>query len=120
MKNDKVITARDYVVIHKMQRASVIQPLSNSTNISPPDTLSWKPVPGATDYMINIKDLWEGKSVYKSKLLTKPELKIPKNIIKNGGSYCWFIHARDVNENVLLGDFNYGSVTQCFNFDIKD
>lgn len=120
MNNGKVITARDYVIIHKMALASGIQPVANATNIPAPKTLSWHPVPGASHYQVFINDNWEGRSLYKSDLLIRPELKLPKNLLKNGGSYCWRIHARDVNENVLLGDFNHGSVTKCFNFYVKD
>jgi hypothetical protein len=120
LKNNKIITARDYVINHKMDRAFVIKPAADAMDISMPDKLIWKPVAGAAYYQVFINDIWQGKNVYQSALLSKAELKLPKKLLQPGGSYCWRIHARDVNENVLLGDFNHGSVTSCFNFEIRE
>ena len=120
MTDGKIVTGKDYVIIHKMHRASGMQPAERSNLNVVPKKLSWNTVPGATHYQVFINDAWEGKSLYSSDLLTKPELELPKNLLKRGGSYCWRIHARDVNENVLLGDFNHGSLTKCFELDIKE
>lgn len=120
MKNGKTVIGRDYVIIHKMERASGIQPKDKSNLTSIPKTFSWNPIPGAKYYQVFINDAWEGKSVYSSQLLDEPKLEIPKNLLQTGGAYCWRIHARDVNENILLGDFNHGSLTQCFDFEISE
>lgn len=120
LKDELIETAQDYVVIEKMPRADGVTPIDNTTNIDAPEILTWKPVPGAKFYQVFIKDNWEAKMIYSSSLLAEPRLKIPKNLLQKGGSYCWKINARDVNENVLLGDFNHGSLSKCFNFELKE
>ncbi len=44
-------------------------------------------------------------------MLTQPRLVLPRGLLKPGGIYAWRVHARDVNENILLGDFNHGSLS---------
>lgn len=119
LKDGQILTAKDYVIIYKMDIARGIRPAPGSSLNKIPKTLSWNPVPGAKYYQIFIHDLWTSHNLYSSDLLTTPSLKLPKNLLKPGGAYCWLIHARDTNEDVLLGDFNHGSLTKCFEFDIK-
>lgn len=119
LKDGEVVTAKDYVIIYKMARATGMQPAPNSILNKIPKTLSWNPIPGAKYYQVFIDDVWNGNRLYSSDLLSKPGLKLPKNLLTPDGTYCWKIHARDINEDVLLGDFNHGSLTKCFEFDIK-
>ena len=67
-----------------------------------------------------IRDLWKEKDIYTSELLDKPELLLPKGLLKAGGYYAWRVHARDVNEHALLGDFNNGSLTSHVTFSIRN
>lgn len=120
LKDGSVYSAKDYVIIYKMERATGLRPAENETLKTLPTTFRWLPIPGAKYYRIFIKDIWSDKTIYKSEFLTKPELTLPKNILKHDGDYCWRVHARDTNESVLLGDFNHGSLTKCFEFDIKN
>jgi hypothetical protein len=65
--------------------------------------------------------MWEdSKIIHTSKLLNKPEFEMPKNLLQPGGWYKWRVHGRDVNENVILGDFNHGSLSGEFSFTVED
>lgn len=103
--------AKDYIIMYTMAPATGLIPPDGAKNVPVPATLKWDPVPGATHYKVYIQDLWEGKVIHESKLLTNPHFDLPPDLIKPGGNYSWRVHARDVNENVLLGDFNHGSFT---------
>jgi len=103
--------ARDYVILHTMAPATGLIPPDGAKDIPVPTALKWDPVPGASHYKVYIQDLWEGALILESKLLSSPRLDLPPGLIKPGGDYIWRVHARDVNENVLLGDFNHGSFT---------
>lgn len=118
MKNGKTYRGEDFVVLRTMQRPANTVPKPEANEIPIPKQLIWDAVPGAKHYQVFIKDLWEGKLIHSSKLLSKPVLEIPKNLLKIGGYYSWRIHARDVNENVILGDFNHGSLTDQMEFSI--
>jgi len=117
-KDGRRYAAEDFVVIRKMQRAQNMQPADGAENVRLPKQLSWDPIPGARYYRVFIHDVWEGRLVYESTLLTEPRLMLPNGIVQPGGYYHWRIHARDVNENVLLGDFNHGSLTDSFSFSV--
>ncbi len=110
MKDGKQYEARDFVVVHKMGVATDLNPPDKAVLDTPPAKLSWKAIPGAKHYQVFIKDSWEERIIYSSKNLSKPELVLPKGLLKHNGIYSWRVHARDVNENVLLGDFNHGSL----------
>jgi hypothetical protein len=115
------ITARDYVVIESMQRAKNVSPTPDAEDVPMPRQLSWDPVPGARYYQVFIKDVWEdGKLIHTSKLLAEPRLVLPQGLLNPGGMYTWRIHARDTNENIILGDFNHGSLTGEFAFTTAD
>jgi hypothetical protein len=111
LHNGEQFIAKDYVIMYTMAPATGMIPPDGAENVPVPSELRWNPVPGATHYKVYIKDLWEGRFIHESKLLTHPRLDLPSGLIKPGGDYSWRVHARDVNENVLLGDFNHGSFT---------
>jgi len=120
MKDGSRYKAKDFVIQHKMQQATNATPKDGSENIPLPKKLTWDPIPGAKYYKVFLIDNWEEATIYKSDLLTKPELILPKGILSPGGYYSWRIHARDVNENVLLGDFNHGSLTKPMTFTVSN
>jgi len=108
---------RDYVILDRMDWARNTHPKHNAENIPLPKELSWQAVPGARYYQVFIKDLWDsGKVILTSKLLTEPRLKLKPGLIEADGWYEWRIHARDVNEHMLLGDFNNGSLSPIMKF----
>jgi hypothetical protein len=112
--------ARDYVIISSMQHISGVDPADESENMEIPRVLKWDPIPGAKYYQVFIRDEWSAESLYQSKLLTEPKLVLSDGLLKRGGYYSWQIHARDVNENILLGDFNHGSLSKWSTFSIAD
>lgn len=110
LKDGSTYEAKDFVYIISMDLAKNISPADKSENIAVPKRFSWDPIPGAMYYKVFIKDMWgDGKQIFDSGLLSKPYVDLPKDLLKKGGWYEWSIHARDVNEHVLLGDFNHGS-----------
>ncbi|HEY5789820.1 MAG TPA: hypothetical protein VIX81_04295 [Gammaproteobacteria bacterium] len=112
LRDGRSFEARDFVVLEAMQRASGLNPPDQAEGIPVPARLSWQPVPGATHYQVFLKDMWQdGKLVFSSPLLSAPEVTLPEGLLAPGGWYLWRVHARDVNENVVLGDFNHGSLT---------
>lgn len=117
-RDGKKYASKDFVVLHEMERASDRKPPANAEDLPLIKELAWKPVPGAKHYKVFIRDLWEGKLIYESKVLNEARLKLPDNLLKPGGLYSWQIHSRDVNENILLGDFNHGSLTGHIKFSI--
>jgi len=119
LKNGETYTASDYVVLSKLGRASGQNPGHEQTVGSPPQKLTWDPVPGANYYQVFIRDQWEDdKLIYTSKLLSEPELSLPPGLIEDGGYYSWLIHARDINEDIKLGDFNSGSLSTPVTFSV--
>jgi len=119
MKDGHRYAAKDFVIQHTMQLANNALPRDGAEDIPLPQKLTWDPVPGAKYYKVFLKDNWEGSTILESELLTRPELVLPKGLISPGGYYSWRIHARDVNENVLLGDFNHGSLTKSLTFTVS-
>ena len=119
LKNGETYTASDYVVLSKLGRASGQNPAHEQTLGSLPEKLTWDPVPGANYYQVFIRDQWEdNKLIYTSKLLSAPELVLPPGLIEDGGYYSWLIHARDINEDIKLGDFNSGSMSTPVSFSV--
>ena len=116
MNNGKTYRGEDFVVLQEMKRDVNMVPSPDADQVPIPKELTWDAIPGAKHYQVFIKDLWEGKLIHSSKLLSKPFFTIPKGLLKSSGYYSWRIHARDVNENVLLGDFNHGSLTDPMEF----
>ena len=117
LKNGDVVTASDYVILSKLERAGGQTPGHEQMVAAPPQKLTWEPVPGASYYQVFIRDQWEdNKLIYTSKLLSEPELSLPPGLIEDGGYYSWLIHARDINEDIKLGDFNSGSLSKPVTF----
>ena len=118
MKDGNKYAAEDFVVLREMQIATNEIPKNGAEDVALPEKLTWDPIPGAKYYKVYITDNWEDKSIFESELLIKPELILPKGTLAAGGYYSWRIHARDVNESVLLGDFNHGSLTNPMTFTV--
>ena len=112
--------AGDYVVISELARAGGQVPGDKQELQSPPEKLSWQAVPGASFYQVFIRDQWDNNTlVYTSTLLVEPELALPDKLIEPGGLYSWTIHARDTNEDLMLGDFNHGSMSTPAAFSVR-
>ena len=96
-------------------------PSNNTSEIKLPKKIEWKAVEGAKYYQIFIRDLWQdGKTIYKSKLLSNTSLLLPGGLIQKGGLYSWKIHARDIDGDIKLGDFNHGSLSDKLTFSVED
>lgn len=120
LTDGKVHRARDYVIISKLARAGGQVPGDNQELPCPPEKLSWQAVSGAAFYQVFIRDQWDNNNlVYTSVLLVEPELALPENLIEPGGLYTWTIHARDTNEDLMLGDFNHGSMSKPAAFSVR-
>jgi hypothetical protein len=117
LNNGQIFRAQDYVVIHSMGIVSGMMPAQATGEIAIPTELTWSPVAGATFYSVYITDKWDdNKVIYKSKLLREPRFQLPPGLIKPDGYYAWRVHARDVDRDKLLGDFNHGSLSAEVNF----
>ena len=111
-------TAKDYVVISRLTQAGGQVP-ADGAEVVLPDVLRWKPVPGARFYQVFIRDLWDDdRLIHTSKLLGSPALELPPGLLEPGGYYSWIIHARDTNEDAMLGDFNHGSLNRAATFTV--
>ena len=111
-------SSRDLVKISRLPLTTGQIP-ANESEVAIPRSLQWDPVPGAAFYQVFIRDLWnEGELIYSSKLLDQPGLVLPEGLLEPGGYYSWIVHARDINEDVQLGDFNQGSLNRPATFSI--
>jgi len=120
LRNGRRYEARDRVLIQSMGRASNTRPAHESQNIPVPKELRWDAIPGAKYYQVFIHDLWDdGKLIHTSKFINTPRYILPKGLLQKDGWYAWRVHARDVNEDVELGDFNHGSLNTEVNFTTK-
>ena len=116
MNDGKRYLFKDYVVLVSLERPRNLHPVDGA-ELPVPDILSWNPVPGAKYYRLFLWDQWDdGEPIFESGLLTEPRLRLPKGLLKAGGDYQWRVHARDVNEHPLLGDFNHGSLSPKISF----
>ena len=116
-----VSIARDYVVIAPLPIVAGAQPAPDAENVPLPKELRWSPAAGAQYYQVFIQDLWEDeKLIYTSPLLAEPRAPLPAGLLKPGGFYAWRVHARDVNEHELLGDFNHGSLGKLMKFSVAN
>lgn len=120
LKDGTTIIPKDYVIIDKLKIAKISKPNIKKELESIPKSFILKKIKGAQYYQAFIHDNWDSKLIYKSKLLNKPEIHIPDNLLKKGGLYTIQIHARDTNEHQLLGDFNHGSLTKKIEFSIAE
>lgn len=113
------ITAKDYVIISPLPRVSETNPPDGAEDIPVPQKLTWAAVADGGYYQVFIRDVWnEDKLIYTSELLDRPELIVPPGTLQPDGLYSWKVHARDVNEDVVLGDFNKGSMSRALTFSI--
>lgn len=114
----KTLFAKDYVHIEAMPLPQGLRPEEGSELTEIPTVLSWDPVPGARFYKVFIKDLWTAQTIYQSKLLSESRLILPLHLLQRGEYYSWRVHARDINEDPVLGDFNLGTLSQDVIFSI--
>lgn len=111
--------ARDYVILSSLPQATGHVPAHEAELAQAPAQLSWDPIPGAGKYQVFIRDLWnEGKLIFSSKLLDVPLVQLSPGLLEAGGYYSWIVHARDLNEHIMLGDFNHGSLSPVVNFSV--
>ena len=111
------ITAKDYVIISSLDRVSEFNPPDGAEDVPVPKKLSWTPVKDANHYQVFIRDKWnEDKLIHSSKVLDKPEFVVPAGLLEPDGLYSWKVHARDINEDPVLGDFNKGSMSRAATF----
>ena len=102
----------DKVIISRMGQANQMEPAHNAEVNLPLTQLKWQAIEGARYYQVFVRDIWdEGKIIFSSKLLEQPFVALPKGLIEADGWYSWKVHARDINEDILLGDFNHGSLS---------
>lgn len=120
LKDGRKYEARDYVIDATLPMAAGLSPAPDAENVEMPTELRWDPVPGATHYQIYLHDKWLEQPILTSRILDAPVFKVPPGLLQPGGLYSWSVHARDVNEHVLLGDFNHGATTPQYTFSIKD
>lgn len=111
------VMARDYVIVSRLPRPSGLTPPNGAEQIPIPEKLTWSPVDQAGWYQVFIVDNWnDGKLIYTSKLLREPVLVLPPGLLQADGLYTWKVHARDINEDKQLGDFNKGSMSSVSTF----
>ncbi len=120
MADGRVYGAEDFVRVERMALADKeLSPPDAAENVIAPKELRWRAVPDARYYKVFIFDKWDdGKKVFESKLVTEPVVSLPGGVLQPGGWYAWRIHARDINEDIELGDFNHGSYTGEFQFTV--
>ena len=119
LKDGSRFEARDYVVHQFMAQPTGTQPVAGASDVPALVELRWDPVPGARYYEVFLRDDWAGTEATSSGLLTAPRFVPPKGMLQPGGEYVWRIHARDSDGNVLLGDFNHGSLSPEMRFTVK-
>ncbi len=117
LKSGEQHEARDYVINELMNLPTGMQPPDDSQNLGLAPSFSWSEVTGAKYYKVFVYDLWDDeKTIYQSALITEPRLRLPAGILKPDGYYAWIVHARDVDEHPLLGDFNHGTLSRKLRF----
>ena len=111
MRSGEQLPAYDLVTMGKLPRVANMVPADGAENVPLPRELRWDPIPGAGFYQVFIKDLWDGERlIYTSTFLNQPLLALPPGLLQAGGLYAWRVHARDVNDDPIVGDFNLGSL----------
>jgi hypothetical protein len=114
------VEARDYVVHHFMAHPTGPRPVPEASDVPASTELRWDPIPGARYYEAFVRDVWAGNEATASGLLTEPHWTPPPGVLQAGGTYVWRIHARDSDGNVLLGDFNHGSLSPEMLFTVSE
>ena len=121
LKNGETVPTQDKVLIRRMGQIGGQQPAPDSEVTEIPKELKWQAVEGAQFYQVFVRDMWQdGKLVFQSKLVKEPRVSVPAGTLQPGGFYAWRIHARDINEDIDLGDFNHGSINREATFTIAD
>lgn len=121
LNDNTIVYAKDLVRHKTMAMAKVYQPANNAKDIKLPKKLSWNKIQSAGFYQVFIRDIWDdGKLIYKSMFLQQNQLILPDSLLQKGGYYSWRLHVRDVNGDVLLGDFNHGSLSPKLFFSVED
>lgn len=118
LRNGAVFSARDLVRIRRLDLPGDFQPADHAQLDAIPGELRWNAIPGARFYQVILRDAWADAQLFKSPLLTEPRAVLPPGLLRRGGSYTWRVHARDVNEDRDLGDFNHGTLGPRLHFDI--
>jgi len=119
LRDGSAFAARDLVQIKTMELPSGFQPEDHAQLDAIPGELSWNAIPGARHYQVTIRDAWaDGRHIFKSKLLQEPRATLPPDLLRRGGNYTWRVHARDVNEDKALGDFNLGTMGPVLSFTV--
>ena len=118
LNDGKILTAKDFVRIDKMPLPQGFKPEDGDEVSEIPTALSGNTVPGAKFYRVFIKNLWTGETVHQSKVLSEPRVALPPELLQRGETYSWKVHARDVNEDPLWGDFNLGTLSRDLVFSI--
>lgn len=120
LKDGSRFAAKDYVIHYFMPSVAGTKPANDASDVSVQTELQWDPIPGAKYYQVTIRDIWAtGIEATVSDLLTDTRYVPPRGVLQSGGEYVWRVHARDSNGNVLLGDFNHGSVSRELRFGVK-
>ena len=120
LKDGSRFAAKDYVVHYVMPGVGATQPEDDARDVPVQTELRWDSIPGARYYQVTIRDIWTpGTEATVSDLITDTRYVPPQGLLRSGGEYTWRIHARDSNGNVLLGDFNHGSVSRELRFAVK-
>lgn len=121
MNDGNIHHSRDYVELSKLPVVSNTQPVDSDSPVPMINSLSWQPVSDDAYYMVFIRDVWDDqKLIYTSKISKRNSIKIPEGLLAAGGNYRWIVHARNVNEHKLYGDFNHGSISRSMEFSIED
>lgn len=119
-RDGRVHEAKDYVIMSPLARVDYVTPADGASDIDMPMKLSWKPVAGAAYYQVYLREAFENRMIVSSKLLNEPQYEFKPDTLKPGGYYTWSVHARDINEHILLGDFNHGSLSRKFEFSLAE
>lgn len=119
LKDGSRSTAQDYVIHHFMAHPTGTQPAPGAHDVPASTEFSWNPIPGAKFYEVFLRDEWSGTAATASGALTGPRFVPPQGVLQSGGVYVWRIHARDSDGNVLLGDFNHGSLSPEMRFTVE-
>jgi hypothetical protein len=118
LKDGSRVEAQDYVIHHFMAHPTGTRPAAGAADVPASTELRWDPIPGAKYYEVFLRNDWEGIEAAASGLLTEPRFMPPRGMLQPGGEYVWRIHARDGDGNVLLGDFNHGSLSPEMRFTV--
>ena len=116
----QVHEARDMVPLTRIQRPQGLQPFDGEEDAPLATGLSWQAVPGAQFYQVFLRDAWSDELLFRSKLIGETRTGLPPGTLKPGGYYVWRVHARDLNEHVLLGDFHNGSMSEKAYFSVRE